>query len=192
MAATVDDIKNKINLLSKSTKIIKAPRGYVSKIYNWEPFSVRKTVTTLEKIFYKLLNHHGTVHNKKYLQSFFPYYVFYDSILDLDGKIVLLIRRETVSAYLTRYVFHVTREFYSKYKDQVDYVHQMYGGSNPTTSDYYVRLEVEDIDDIYFLFHKQYTFNGFTEIKTFKQKLIAEFNKELLLRKSRYLYPEAC
>ena len=189
MAVTIVEIKNKINLLSKSTKITKASRHNLSRIYNWEPFSLRKTVTTLDQIFWKLLNSHKAPHNRKYLQSLFPYYVFYDSILDLDGKIVLLIRRDTVNNYTTRYVFHVTREFYSKYKDEVDYVHQMYGGNLAHNSEYYVRLEVEDIDDIYFLFHKQYIFDSISQVRDFKKILIGIISENLIESQKEYLKP---
>lgn len=189
MATTVDEIEHKINLLAKSPKIIKASRANVARIYNWEPFSVRKTATTLDQIFYKLLNSHKSTHNRKYLQSLFPYYVFYDSILDLDGKIVLLIRREAVNNYTTKYVFHVTKEFYSKYKDQVDYIHQMYGGNLAHNSEYNVRLEVEDIDDIYFIFHKQYTFDSISQVKDFKKILIGIISENLIESQKEYLKP---
>ena len=189
MAATIEIIKRKIELLVKSTKFTKAARAYYSdRFYNWEPFSIRKTSNSLEQIFDKLLNTLKSVHNRKYLQSFFPYYVFYDSILDLEGNIVLLIRRETINAYTSKFVFHVTKDFYSKYKDQVDAIHNTNGGyhSNP---DYRVRLEVEDVEDIYYVFHKQYTFNNFIEKKSFKEELINKISINLLQKQKEYLEP---
>jgi hypothetical protein len=189
MAATIEIIKRKIELLGKSNKFTKAARTYYGyNFYNCEPFSIRKTSNSLEQIFDKLLSTLKSIHNRKYLQSFFPYYVFYDNILDLEGNIVLLIRRETVNVYASKFVFHVTKDFYSKYKDQVDYVHTRYGGdhSNP---DYRVRLEVEDVEDIYYIFHKQYTFSNFIEKKSFKEELINKISINLLQKQKEYLGP---
>jgi len=162
----------------------------MGRIYNFEPFSLRKTATTLDQIFDKLGCQRKGYHNKKYLQSFFPYYVFYDVILDLDGRIVLLISKERINGnnYSTRYVLHVKKEFYLQYKDAVDNLYLHRWGGNNTNIDYRSRLDVhEGIDDIYFLFHKQYSFDSITERRNFKQILMDKISEKMYYKKDVHL-----
>jgi len=193
MAATIEEIRNKLNLYYQSQKMIKINSNgswYMNRVYNFEPFSLRKTTTTLDQIFEKLGNQRKSAHNKKYLQSFFPYYAFYDVILDLDGKIVLFISRERPNNtnYYTRNVLHVKKEFYLQYKDAVDnlYLHR-WGGSN-TNMDYRARMEVhERIEDIYFLFHKQYSFDSITQRRGFKQVLMNKISDRMFHKREVHL-----
>ena len=184
----VEAVRNKIELIFKSKKLSRPARsiGY-QKLYNWEPFSVRKTASTLEDIFGKLLNSYKTEHNKKYLQSLFPYYVFYDSIIDLNGKVVLLITKEFLNTYNTIYVFSVTKDFYSKYKQQVDnFYYNHGGGADNHNNPYEPKLEISNVDDVYFVFHKQYTFDSISQLKEFKVTLRNEITARLLEKKNTY------
>lgn len=191
MAATIEEIRNKLNLYYQSQKMIKINSNgswYMGRIYNFEPFSLRKTATTLDQIFEKLGNNRKGAHNKKYLQSFFPYYVFYDVILDLDGKIVLFITRERPNNtnYYTRNVIHVKKEFYLQYKDTVDNLYMRWGGAN--NIDYRARMEVhEQIDDIYFLFHKQYSFDNIHQRRNFKQVLMNKISDRMFHKREVHL-----
>ena len=184
----VEAVRNKIELLFKSKKLNRLTRSFgYQRLYNWEPFSVRKTATTLEFIFSKLLNACKTDHNKKYLQSLFPYYVFYDSIIDLNGKVVLLITKETIGSYTTIYVFSVAEDFYNKYKEQVDTLYYNYGGgADINVNSYRPKLEISNVDDIYFAFHKQYTFDSISQLKEFKITLRNEIATRLLEKKNTY------
>lgn len=191
MAATIEEIRNKLNLYYQSQKMIKINSNgswYMNRVYNFEPFSLRKTVTTLDQIFHKLGSNRKSDHNKKYLQSFFPYYVFYDVILDLDGRIVLFITRERVNGnYSTRNVIHVKKEFYDAYKDEVDRLYIIWGGAN-NNIDYRARMEVhEGIDDIYFLFHKQYSFDNIHQRRGFKQELMDKISARMHYKKDVHL-----
>jgi hypothetical protein len=196
MAATIEEIRNKLTLYYLSPKMPRINNNgswFMSRIFNFEPFSLRKTATTLDQIFEKLGSQRKGQHNKKYLQSFFPYYVFYDVILDLDGRIVLFISKERVNngSYSTRYVLHVKKEFYDAYKDVVDILYMKWGGAN-TNMDYRARLEIhEGIDDIYFLFHKLYSFDGIAQRKGFKDVLMGAISQKFSARKSLHLqHPE--
>lgn len=190
MAATIEEIRNKLDAYHRSGKMVKINNSglwLINKMYNFEPFSIRKTATTLDGIFEKITSQRKGVHNKKYLQSFFPYYVFYDVILDLDGKIVLYLTKERMDNYYPRYVIHVKNEFYLQYKDAVDNLHIKWGG-NSTNLNHQCRLAVhERIDDIYFLFHKQYTFNSIAERRGFKQELIDQISIKLHHKKDLHL-----
>lgn len=192
MAATIEEIRNKLSLYYQSQKMIKINSNsswYMNRVYNFEPFSLRKTVTTLDQIFHKLGSNRKSDHNKKYLQSFFPFYVFYDVILDLDGKIVLFISKERVNNtnYYTRNVLHVKKEFYLQYKDAVDNLYMRWGGSN-TNLDYRARMEVhEGIDDIYFLFHKQYSFDNIHQRRNFKQVLMNKISDRMFHKREVHL-----
>lgn len=192
MAATIEEIRNKLNLYYQSQKMPRINNNgnwYMGRIYNFEPFSLRKTATTLDQIFEKLGNNRKGQHNKKYLQSFFPYYVFYDTILDLDGKIVLFISRERVNnqGYYTRNVIHVKKEFYMQYKDAVDVLYMKWGGAN-TNMDYRARCEVhEGVDDIYFLFHKQYSFDNIHQRRNFKQVLMNKISDRMFHKREVHL-----
>ena len=192
MAATIEEIQNKLNLYHQSQKMAKINNNgswYMGRIYNFEPFSLRKTATTLDQIFDKLGNNRKGQHNKKYLQSFFPFYVFYDVILDLDGRIVLYISRERVNnqGYYTRNVLHVKKEFYDAYKDIVDQLHVRWGGLN-NNMDYRARLEVhEGVEDIYFLFHKQYSFDNIHQRRGFKQELMDKISSRISYKQNVHL-----
>lgn len=192
MAATVEEIRNKLNLYYQSPKMPRMNNNgnwFMGRIYNFEPFSLRKTATDLYQIFEKLGNNRKGQHNKKYLQSFFPYYVFYDVILDLDGKIVLFIGKERVNnqGYYTRNILHVKKEFYDAYKDTVDNLYIRWGGNN-TNMDYRARMEVhEGIEDIYFLFHKQYTFDNIHQRRGFKQELMDKIAVRMHYKKDVHL-----
>lgn len=195
MAATIEEIKNKLNLYYQSPKMPRINNNgiyFMGRIFNFEPFSLRKTATGLDQIFEKLGNNRKGQHNKKYLQSFFPYYVFYDVILDLDGKIVLFISRERVNGnYSTRNVLHIKKEFYLQYKDAVDNLYMRWGGNN-TNMDYRARCEVhEGVDDIYFLFHKLYSFDSITQRRGFKDVLMGAISQKYSARKALHLqHPE--
>jgi hypothetical protein len=186
MAATVEQIQTKINLYYNSQKMTKYSSSYKQRIFNWEPFSIRKTATTLDQCFGKLFNNLKGEHNKKYLQSFFPYYVFYDIVLDLNGKIVLYINKKLSNSYTSKKVFYVQKDFYTQYKDYVDAVFHNYGG-NTTNLDYAPELVIEDVEDIYFLFHKQYTFDSIIQRKEFKDKLLDNINVKLFNNKVNYV-----
>ena len=192
MAATIEEIRNKLNLYYQSAKMPRINNNgiyFMGRIFNFEPFSLRKTATTLDQILDKLGNQRKGYHNKKYLQSFFPYYVFYDIILDLDGKIVLFISKERINGnnYSTRYVLHVKKEFYLQYKDAVDNVYMRWGGNN-TNMDYRARCEVhEGVDDIYFLFHKLYSFDSITQRRGFKQELMDKISARMHHKKDVHL-----
>ena len=190
MAATIEEIRNKLNLYYQSQKMPKINNNgswYMGRIYNFEPFSLRKTATTLDQIFHKLGSQRKGEHNKKYLQSFFPYYAFYDVILDLDGRIVLFISRERANNvnYYARNVIHVKKEFYLQYKDAVDVLYMKWGGAN---MDYRARCEVhEGVDDIYFLFHKLYSFDNITQRRGFKQELMDKISVRMHYKKDVHL-----
>lgn len=192
MAATIEEIRNKLNLYYQSPKIPRINNNgvyFMGRIFNFEPFSLRKTATGLDQIFDKIGSQRKGYHNKKYLQSFFPYYVFYDVILDLDGKIVLFLSKERINgnSYSTRYVLHVKKEFYLQYKDSVDNLHMRWGGNN-TNIDYRSRLEIhEGVDDIYFLYHKQYSFDSITERRNFKQILMDKISEKMYYKKDVHL-----
>lgn len=184
----VEDVRHKIELIFKSKKLNRLTRSFgYQRLYNWEPFSVRKTASTLEDIFGKLLNVHKSQHNKKYLQSLFPYYVFYDSIIDLNGKVVLLITKENINTYTTIYLFSVAEDFYNKYKEQVDNLYYNYGGgADINYNPYKPKLEISNVDDVYFVFHKQYTFDSISQLKEFKVTLRNEIAARLLEKKNTY------
>ena len=192
MAATIEEIRNKLSLYYQSAKMPRINNNgnwYMNRVYNFEPFSLRKTSTTLDGILYKLGSQRKSDHNKKYLQSFFPYYVFYDVILDLDGKIVLFISKERINGnnYSTRYVLHVKKEFYLQYKDAVDNLYMKWGGNNQNL-DYRARCEVhEGVDDIYFLFHKQYSFDNIHQRRGFKQELMDKIAVRMHYKKDVHL-----
>ena len=192
MAATIEEIRNKLSLYYQSQKMPRINNNgswYMGRIYNFEPFSLRKTATTLDQIFHKLGSQRKGEHNKKYLQSFFPYYAFYDVILDLDGRIVLFISRERANNvnYYARNVIHVKKEFYLQYKDAVDVLYMKWGGAN-TNMDYRARCEVhEGVDDIYFLFHKLYSFDNITQRRGFKQELMDKISVRMHYKKDVHL-----
>lgn len=189
MAATVEEIKNKMALYYNTDKMPKSSNTYKQKIFNWEPFSLRKTATTIEQIFAKLFNNMKGAHNKKYLQSFFPYYVFYDVILDLDGKIVLYASRvkSLINNNYTIRIYNITREFYIKYSAEIDNLYVLAGGN--TVSDYKPLIRIhDDVDDIYFLFHKQYSFDNITQRREFKIELLDKISKKFFARKAVYLH----
>jgi hypothetical protein len=187
MAATVEQIQNKINLYYNSQRMTKYSNSGKTRLFNYEPFSIRKTATTLEQIFGKISNNFKSIHNRKYLQSFFPYYVFYDVILDINGKIVLYVhKRNFGNAYSNKRVFYVQKDFYNKYKEDIDNIHINHGGAL-TNLDYRAELVIENIEDIYFLFHKQYTFDSITQRKEFKDKLLDNINVKLFNNKVNYV-----
>ncbi len=172
MAATVEQIQTKINLYYNSQRMTKYSNYGKTRFFNYEPFSIRKTSATLEQIFGKISNNFKSVHNRKYLQSFFPYYVFYDVILDINGKIVLYIHKKNLgNSYTHKRVFYVQKDFYNKYKEHIDNVHFNHGGA-VINLDYRAELVIENIEDLYFLFHKEYNFDSITQRKEFKDKLI--------------------
>lgn len=188
MAATVEEIKNKITLYYNTNKMPKPSNSHKQRIFNWEPFSLRKTATTMDQIFYKIYHNMKGVHNKKYLQSFFPYYVFYDVILDLDGKIVFYIGKEK-NAMNTGYinVYHIKKEFYTQYSTYIDAKYVAAGGN--TVSDYKPIMSIhEDVDDIYFLFHKQYNFDSITQRREFKKELLDKISEKFFARKAVHLH----
>jgi len=192
MAATIEEIQNKVSIYYNSNKIKKfhTINSYIQRYLNYTPFSVRKTATTLEQIFNKLFNGMKGAHNKKYLQSFFPYYVFYEKILDLDGNIVLLVCKESISQnrFASRNVLHVKRDFYNKYSDYINHILLNKIGGNHQNEDYRaIKVIHGDIDDLYFLFHKEYVFSNISERKNFKDELLSKISEEILKNKEFYL-----
>lgn len=191
MAATVDEIRNKLNLYYASNKMFKIGSNfnyYISRIFNFEPFSKRKTATELYDIFYKLCCNRKGQHNKKYLKEFFPYYVFYDTIFDLNGKIVFYMGKESVNnGYSRRYAFHILKDFYDKYSENINQVYERYGGTHQNMDYRATKTIHEDVDDIYFIFHKQYSFGSISEKKDFKRILMQSVEKKLFAKKAVHL-----
>jgi hypothetical protein len=191
MAATIAEIREKLNRYSDSnSKVPHVFSPYQNSHYcNFEPFSQKKTKNSLEDIFIKLMRQYKSTHNRKYLQSFFPYYVFLDSIFDIDGKIVLKIHKERPpnTNYNTRYVLEVTRDFYDKYSNQLINFLPAIGGANMNV-DYRPRVVIHDgIDDIFFLYNKEYTFKNIAQRKEFKEILLNKINGKFIYKKEVHL-----
>jgi hypothetical protein len=191
MAATIAEIREKLNRYSDSnSKVPHVFSPYQNSHYcNFEPFSQKKTKNSLEDIFIKLMRQYKSTHNRKYLQSFFPYYVFLDSIFDIDGKIVLKIHKEKPpgGAYSNRYVLEVTRDFYDKYSTQLINFLPAIGGANINV-DYRPRIVIHDgIDDIFFLYNKEYTFKNIAQRKEFKEILLNKINGKFIYKKEVHL-----
>jgi len=191
MAATIAEIKDKLGRYCNNTS--KVPHVYSSgqnlHYCNFKPFSQKKTKNSLEDIFAKLMRQYKSTHNRKYLQSFFPYYVFLDSIFDLDGKIVLKIHKEKPpgGSYSTRYVLEVTRDFFDKYTIQIRTFLPIIGDSN-ANPDYKPRIVIhDDIDDIFFLYNKEYTFKNIAQRKEFKEILLNKINGKFIYKKEVHL-----
>lgn len=189
MAATVDEIKAKLDLYYNSSKMTKVNGSYIRRIFNYEPFSARKTSTTMEQIFLKIFHNMKGTHNRRYLKDFFPYYVFYDTIFDLDGHIVFYANksRNTVGNYV--FTFHIIKDFYDKYTAIIDqFFTNKWGGSVNNNESYRsTKIIHEGIEDIYFLFHKQYSFENISQRKEFKEELLKEINNKFLYKKDIYL-----
>jgi len=190
MAATIEEIREKLGRYSDNgSKIPHVYSTYQNSHYcNLEPFSQRKTKYTLDDIFDKLMKQYKSIHNRKYLQSFFPYYVFLDSIFDTDGKIILKIHKErTGNNYSARYVIEVTRSFFESYRPQIDNVYNRIGGTNINV-DYRPRVIIHDgIDDIFFLYNKDYSFKNIAQRKEFKELLLMHINSRFLHKKEIHL-----
>jgi hypothetical protein len=189
MAATVGDIRLKLDLYYNSSKMTKITGSYIKRIFNYEPFSVRKTSTTMEQIFLKIFHNMKGTHNRRYLQDFFPYYVFYDIILDLDGNIVFYATRSRNANGNHVYTFHITKDFYDKNTAIIDQFFVAKWGGGPTNDENYRATKIihEGIKDIYFLFHKQYLFENLSQRKGFKEELLKEINNKFLYKKDIYL-----
>jgi hypothetical protein len=189
MAATVGDIRLKLDLYYNSSKMTKINGSYIRRVFNYEPFSVRKTSTTMEQIFSKIFHNMKGTHNRRYLKDFFPYYVFYDTIFDLDGHIVFYANksRNTQGNYV--FTFHITKDFYVKYATIIDqfFINRWGGGLGNTENYRSTKVIHEGIDDIYFLFHKQYSFDNLSQRKGFKEELLKEINNKFLYKKDIYL-----
>jgi hypothetical protein len=189
MAATVGDIRLKLDLYYNSSKMTKITGSYIKRIFNYEPFSARKTSTTMEQIFLKIFHNMKGTHNRRYLKDFFPYYVFYDTILDLDGHIVFYANksRNTVGNYV--FTFHITKDFYDKNTAIIDqfFTDRWGGGLGNIESYRATKIIHEGIEDIYFLFHKQYSFENLSQRKGFKEELLKEINNKFLYKKDIYL-----
>jgi len=190
MAATVEEIKDKLRRYSdNNSKVPHVYSTYQNTHYcNFDPFSQKKTKNSLDDIFIKLMRQYKSTHNRKYLQSFFPYYVFLDSIFDIDGKIVLKIHKERPpnTNYNTRYVLEVTRDFYDKYSTQLDNFLPAIGGANMNV-DYRPRVIIHDTDDIFFLYNKDYSFKNIAQRKEFKEILLMHINSRFLHKKEIHL-----
>jgi hypothetical protein len=190
MAATVEEIKDKLRRYSdNNSKVPHVYSTYQNTHYgNFDPFSQKKTKNSLEDIFAKLMKQYKSTHNRKYLQSFFPYYVFLDSIFDVDGKIVLKIHKErTGNNYASRYVLEITKDFYNKYSQQiVDYLPVI--GELNSNPDFRPRVVIHDgIDDIFFLYNKEYSFKNIAERKEFKEILLNKINGKFIYKKEVHL-----
>ncbi len=202
MAVTKEELINLVNVYYACDKIYRVGNSWNIRLFNWEPFSLRKTQNTIEDCFYKLHNSSKRTHNKKYLQSLFPYYVFYDTIYDLDGKMVLLLCKEKGpnTGYYSKYSLNVTKDFYNKYQMHVDsFYRKMGGGVERVNPDYTPELIIHECEDVYFVFNKQYIFDSISDRKTFKEELLSEYTKKLLLEKAvldvkkyPYTHAEAC
>ena len=189
MAATIAEIREKLNRYSSSNS--KIPHVYSphqnSHYCNLEPFSQKKTKNTLDDIFFKVMRQYKSTHNRKYLQSFFPYYVFLDSIFDIDGKIVFKIHKERIgNNYTTRYVIEVTRSFFESYRPQIDNVYDRIGGTN-VNYDYRPRVIIHDVNDIFFIYNKDYSFKNIAQRKEFKELLLKHINSRFLHKKEIHL-----
>ncbi len=190
MAATIEEIREKLNRYSDSnSKMPHINSPYQNSHFcNFSPFSTKKTKNTLDDIFYKLLRNYKTVHNRKYTQAFFPYYVFMDSIFDLDGKIVLIIHKELIGGnnYSRRYVLEVTRDFYDKYTPQIQNYLNLIGNTN-SNPDFRPRVVIHNTDDIFFVYNKEYTFSNFSQRKQFKEVLLEKINNKFIYKKEVHL-----
>jgi hypothetical protein len=189
MAATVDEIKAKLDLYYNSNKMSKINGSYIRRIFNYEPFSARKTSTTMEQIFSKIFHNMKGTHNKRYLKDSFPYYVFYDTILDLDGNIVFYAIRSRNANGIFVITFHITKDFYDKNTAIIDQFFVAKWGGGPTNDENYRATKIihEGIEDIYFLFHKLYSFENLSQRKEFKEELLKEINNKFLYKKDIYL-----
>lgn len=194
MAVTTEELRALVTQYYTSTKIPHINKWKV-KLFNFEPFSIKKTQTTLFDCFAKLLGSSKSTHNRKYLKSFFPYYVFYENIYDLEGNVVLLLckKKGATMPYYTKYVIHVTREFYNTYSEYVDRFYVGIGGrSEGRDPNYTPELVIhEEVTDIYALFHKVYEFESIKDIKGFKEELLEAFTKELFNIKNKEELPSS-
>jgi len=193
MAVTTEELRALVRQYYTSTKIPHVNK-WKTKLFNFEPFSIKKTQTTLFDCFAKLLGNTKSTHNRKYLKSFFPYYVFYENIYDLEGNVVLLLCKKkgtTMPYYYTKQVIHVTRAFYNAYSEYVERFYISIGGrSENRNEDYIPELIIhEEVTDIYALFHKVYEFESIKDIKGFKEELLGAFTKELLKVNRNNSYP---
>ena len=139
--------------------------------YCFEPFSKRTTTTTIDELVFKLRAVYKKDLHKKYLSTFFPYYVFPSMVVDLEGNIVLFLHKERIAGtYHWQYNLYVTKDFA---RTQVQF-------TTTTTRLFNNVITVEvDIKDIFFHFHKQYEFKNISEIVDFK-KSFANFAKQQL------------
>jgi len=174
MAVTTDELRALVTQYYASTKIAHVNK-WKTKLFNYEPFSIKKTQATLFDCFSKLLCNTKSTHNKKYLKSFFPYYVFYENIYDLDGNVVFILckAKGPTMDYYTKLVIHVTRAFYEMYSEYIDRFFSSIGGNRTGL------VIHEDVTNIYYVFHKVYEFESIKDIKGFKEELLEAFTKEL-------------
>lgn len=131
----------------------------------YEPFSKKTTQTTLDDIVIKLRAHYKKDTHKRYLQKYFPYYVFPSIVMDLEGNIVLFIH---------------TQKRQNTYNSNILYIQQAFANSQPEfikKVQNYINIystihEVKyvDIKDLYYHFYKEYIFKDISEVDDFKKK----------------------
>ena len=202
MAVTIEKLQQIVDAYYECDTIFRISNKYKKRIFNWEPFSLRKTQNTIDDCFAKLYSSYKTAHNKKYLQSLFPYYVFFDTIYDLDGKMVFLLCKTmgSTTGYASKQSIHVTKDFYDKYQTYIDSFYRKIGGRYDNINlDYTPELIVHECTDVYFIFNKQYLFDSISDRKAFKEELLSKYTKKLLLEKAvrdarnyPYTHAQAC
>ena len=189
MAVTSDELRALVRQYYASTKIPHINKWKVN-LFNYEPFSIKKTRTTLFDCFAKLLGSSKSTHNRKYLKSFFPYYVFYDSIYDLDGNVVLLLcKKKGDIGYYTKTVIHVTKAFYEIYSEYIERFYVSIGGRlEGRDPNYTPELVIhEESTNLYDIFHKVYEFDSIKDVKGFKEELLAGFVENLVKERTKFI-----
>jgi hypothetical protein len=174
MAMTPHELQYKLDRMRDSENM----KGYLNTRarLNFEPFSVRKTNTTIQDCFAKLLNSYQSVHNKKYKVDMFPYYVFFNSILDLEGNVVFYIQSyyDSVIGRNIKHI-HITSSFYNKYTEELNKVLEQFRviGFCEGMMVFNKHTIYPDAKDLYYVFNKKYTFDSIVELRTFKKELVS-------------------
>ena len=126
---------------------------------NFEPFSKKTTTTTIDDIFYKTGSTYKKDHNKKYLQSLFPYIAMRNLIVDLEGNIVFCSHFTDTPASRYTNTVSMNKEFFEKYEE---YINRKFAG---------YLYDIYEGKDLFDKFYQKYIFNGLSDLSSFKEYL---------------------
>jgi ribosomal protein L31 len=122
----------------------------------------------------KLRAHYKRDTHKRYLQKYFPYYVFPSIVMDLEGNIVLFINTQKQQNTYSNNILYIQQDFANSQPEFIEKV-QKYINIYSTIHE----VKYVDIKDLYYHFYKEYIFKDISEVDDFKKKF-SIFAKEHL------------